>query len=262
VNSCRFLRTWWPWVLAAQLLAGCASTPSLPGGLDLARASFEPLNEVVQVRLEEAGLKSPTAQAGGWLGLGAGLGVGGLACAATGPLALLCYASVVPLATAVGGVGGMAVGKAVAGNAEGVAEKTQLLQREWALLNERSPLGQAVGRLLPARGALHDESLLPAAAGPASSWRLELGYATLGTLGSGTGEPFALQGTARLKVSRAGQKSPEFEKLYTAQGTSRLTLESWAADEAKALRRVLDEVAAALADQIATDLARGAKAAP
>lgn len=230
----------------------------MPEGLDLARAAVQPLEAAPQVKLEEEGWTSPSTRAGGWAGMGMGFGVGGLACVAAGPLAPLCFATVVPLATTVGAVGGAAVGKAVGSSAEGVADKSALLRREWSSLAARSPLTQAVERQLPGRPLAATPAAATGAA-PATAaeapWRLRVGYATLGTLGSGSGKPFALQGTALLEVWRAGQPAREVAKVYGATSTARLTLEEWRADDAAALRRALDEVGAALASQVAADLA-------
>lgn len=250
-------------VAAAAGIAGCAGAPALPVGLDLASARLQPLEAAPQVRLEEEGWRSPATRTGSWAGMGLGLGLSGAACAATGPLAVLCYVSVVPLSTAVGAVGGAAVGKSLASRAEGVADKAELLRSHWLLLGQRTPLAQAVERLLPVRvpvGAAGDTPA--AAAGPQPHWRVLLDYATLGTVGSGPGKPFALQGTARLQVWRAGQPLPEADRVYSASSSARLTLEQWSADEALALRRALDELGAALAAQAAGDLARGASPRP
>lgn len=258
-------------VAAAAGIAGCAGAPALPVGLDLASARLQPLEAAPQVRLEEEGWRGPATRTGGWAGMGMGLGLSGLACAATGPLAVLCYVSVVPLATAVGAVGGAVVGKSLASHAEGVADKAALLQSQWSALAQRAPLAQAVERLLPVRvpaGAAGGSSgpapgEAPGAAAAAQpQWLVHLGYATLGTVGSGPGKPFALQGTARLQVWQAGRALPEADRVYSAISNARLTLEQWRADEALALRRALDELGAALAAQAAGDLASGASPRP
>jgi len=246
------------WLMSvASLVAGCASAPALPGGLDLTRARLQPLESATQVKLEEEGWHSPATRRGGWAGMGLGLGLSGLACAATGPLAVLCYVSVVPLGTAMGAVGGAVVGRSLASHADGVADKAELLRSQWSALSQRAPLAQAVERLLPVRVPVVAAGDEPAAApGPQPDWRVHLGYGILGTLGSGSGKPFALQGTARLQVWQPGQRQPDVDLLYSASSSARLTLEQWSADDALALRRALDEVGAALAAQAAGDLAR------
>ena len=247
-----------PWLCIAvlALITGCASGPSIPQGLDLSRASIQALEAEPQVKLEEEGWTSRASRTGGMTGAGVGLGIGGLACAATGPLAPLCFASVVPLTAAVGAVGGAVVGKVVATSGEGVADKSALLRREWGSLARRLPLPQAV------EGELRLASRAADGASAPQAWRLQVGYATLGTLGSGADKPFALQGTARLQVWQAGRSAPEVDLLYSASSTARLSLEQWRAKDGRALREALDTIGRSLASQVAADLAGAARRGP
>jgi hypothetical protein len=258
------MATTWPRstrVLSAvlgSLLVGCAalpSQPSLPAGIDLQQAVVEPLGVVPEVQLEEAGWKSRSTGTAGMAGAGIGLGLGGLACMGTGPLAPLCLGTVIPLTTAVGAVGGAAAGAAYSHHAPGVEDKRKLLQQEWAALIGRAPLVDALHRRwpLPAR----DPVAVSAAERPAP-WRLQAGYATLGTVGAGLDQPFALEATARLVVSRPADLRPAVERTYVSQSPNRLTLAQWRADDALALRRTLDALADMLAAQIAEDVARAA----
>jgi len=229
------------------LLVGCGSVPSLPAGIDWRQAAVVPLGTEPDVQLEEAGWKSRSARTGGLAGAGIGFGLGGLACMGTGFLAPLCLGTVVPLTTAVGAVGGAAAGAVRSHNAPGVEDKRALLQREWLALASRAPLADALQRQRPP----HTD-----AESPAAPWRLQVGYATLGTVGSGVEQPFVLQATARLAVWRPNEPRAAVEKTYVAQSAERLTAEQWSADDALALRRALDTLASALATQMAEDLAR------
>jgi hypothetical protein len=189
------------------------------------------------------------------VGMGVGLGLGGLACMGTGFLAPLCLGTVVPLTTVVGAVGGAAVGAAQSRGAPGVEDKRALLQREWLALASRAPLPEALQRQLPMPARIEPA---PAAAAEASNaaWRLQVGYATLGTVGSGVDQPFLLQATARLAVWRPKDQRAAMERTYVAQSADRLTSAQWSADDALALRRTLDALAVTLTRQIADDLAQ------
>jgi hypothetical protein len=245
--------------LAGGLLVGCASVrslPSLPAGIDLRQAVVEPIGIAPDVQLEETGWASRSARTGGLAGAGIGLGVGGVACLGTGFLAPLCLVTVVPLSTAVGAVGGTAVGAAHSQSAAGVDDKRALLLQEWTAFAGRAPLADALQRRwqLPAR----DGAASPAAA-PAPVWRLQVGYATLGTVGSGVDQPFSLEATARLAVWRPGDARAAVERTYFAQSAGPMTLAQWRADDAATLRQALDRMAAALAEQIADEVAKTAR---
>jgi hypothetical protein len=240
------------------LLAGCAAAPTLPAGLNLKQAVIVPLGAEPDVQLEEAGWKSRSTRTGGMVGAGVGFGLGGLACMGTGFLAPLCLGTLVPLGTVVGAVGGAAVGTASSHHAPGVQDKQALLQREWLALVGRAALAEAVQRQLspPAPAQAAPAQAAPAAAGEAApaTWRLQVGYATLGTVGSGVDKPFVLQATARLAVWRANEPRATMERTYVAQSAQGLTSAQWSADDALALRRTLDELSATLSRQIAADL--------
>jgi hypothetical protein len=238
--------------LMGALLLGCASAPKLPTGLDPAQVQVEPSTSVRNVQLEEAGWKSRSAQTGGWVGLGVGFGVGGMACMGAGFLAPLCLATLVPLTTVVGAVGGAAAGAAQSHRAPGVEQKQGLLEREWSALAGRAPLEQSLQGALRSRT---NETLAPPAAAPTPApWRMQAGYATLGTVGSGADQPFLLQATATLTLWRPGEQRAVAEKVYVAQSADRLTLAQWSADDAQALRRTLDELSSGLATQMVADV--------
>jgi hypothetical protein len=242
-------------VALGGFLVGCASVPSLPPGMDLQRAVVVPLGSEPDVQLEEAGWKSRSAQTGGMVGMGVGLGLGGAACLGAGPLAPLCLITVVPLTTAVGTVGGAAVGVVHSRNAQGVDDKRALLQREWLALASRAPLPEALQCQLPMPARIEPAPAAASEASPAA-WRLQVGYATLGTVGSGVDQPFLLQATARLAVWRPKDQRAAMERTYVAQSVDRLTSAQWNADDALALRRTLDGLAVTLTKQIADDLAQ------
>lgn len=235
----------------AGVIAACASAPPLPVGLDLRQAVVEPLAIEPDVQLEETGWTSRAARTGGLAGAGIGFGVGGLACVGTGFLAPLCLATLVPLGTTVGAVSGAAIGAAQSRAAPGVEDKRALLQQEWKALAARAPLAAALQRRLEPPAAE------PGA--PAARWHLQVGYATLGSVGRGLEQPFAVEATARLAVWRDDDPRTRVERTYAAPASERLTLTQWRADDALALRRALDTLAATLAAQMADDLARTAR---
>jgi hypothetical protein len=227
----------------AAWLAGCALQPPLPPGLDMGQANVQALGIAADVQLEEVGWKSPSARTGGLAGAGLGFGIGGLMCTGTGFLAPLGLATVVPLGTVVGAVGGATVGAAQSRAAPGVDDKRALLTREWTALAARAPLADALQRRWPA----------PTTAAP--RWHVQVGYATLGSVGSGDGQPFAVEATAKLVVLRSDGPAVHAERVYAERSLERLTLAQWGADEALALRRALDALATNLAARIEADLA-------
>ncbi len=241
--------------VAALLVAACASVPTVPAALDLRQAVIVAVPSEPAVMLEESGWKGRSAVTGGMAGMGVGLTLGGLACMGTGFLAPLCLGTVVPLTTAVGTVGGAAIGAAHDRAAPGVAEKAKLLQAEWAEAVTRVPLAGQLQRQVRERASAD----VPLASDPAPAepalWQLRSKLGVLGTAGSGADVPYVLQATGRLTVQRTGEKRYQFEKAYLVESPRRMTTAQWSADGALALRGAMDDLLTSLAASMAADLA-------
>ena len=247
-------RPLFPMLAAACLLGACAAAPQMPPEVDLRHAAImadaaEPALLIDGPSGKAAGAGKDAAKGGG-----AGFLVSGWACAAAGPLAPLCFITVVPASMAVGAVGGAIIGAVRSESAAGVDEKRSLLQTQLAA---SAATEQLVAHLQKQsrEAAQFELPLAPTVAGAAlAKWTLQIALTELATVGSGPDTPYALQASAQMKVVRSGEAQPVFAKQYQSVSAATLKTADWRADEAAPVRHAIDDMSAALAAQMLGDL--------
>jgi hypothetical protein len=243
--------------LASAFLVGCANAPKAPPppGLDLHGAAIvvaagEPAIDISGL----PGGKPVGAGVGAGTGAGSGVVVGAVGCLASGPFYALCLLAVLPATTAVGAATGAVVGAVKTESTDAMALKTAAVKTELGANTTHAVLAQEL------QTQLHDdfaidlalasalETPLDAAGRP---WQIDIALKEVGTEGK---SEYGLRLVAELTLRRPGDPTVVYQTAKEVQSETELTTAAWTADDARAMRGVLNMCMKQVAHRLLLDL--------
>ncbi|MEO8524624.1 MAG: hypothetical protein ABI460_07895 [Caldimonas sp.] len=258
----------WPGLLAAcvgLLGAGCASSPP-PADFDLRAARIVPAASGPSFDVNGLpGGKAAGAAVGAGTGSGAGVVVGAVACLATGPFFPLCIAAVIPTSAALGAATGAVVGAVRTETGDAILSKAKVLSDEFVATPYQSLLAQRLHERLqvyafdvpfeaatePVSASAASPSATPGVSpGGSSPWIVDVAITEVGTEGK---SEFALRLVTRLTLRR-GASPGVWTTAKEVQSETELSAALWIADDARAMRAVLDRCIQSAASQLVGEL--------
>ena len=236
------------------LVAGCETTPA-PVGLDLRGAQIVPgsIDPVVDISGLPGG-KAVGAGVGAGTGSGAGVVIGAVGCLASGPLYGVCLLAVVPTAAVIGAATGAVVGATKTESLDAMAVKTAAVKTQLGSGAYHAALAQQLQAQLSETSAIDR----PTTFGPTASrridsgpWTIDVALTEVGTEGK---TEFALRLVARLQLRRQGDPTVVYQTASEVQSETELTTAAWVADDAQAIRGVMNVCVQQMAHRLLLDL--------
>ncbi len=243
-------------VLAA-LCIGCASKPlRLPTDFDAGQLVLVPTATEPELVLDGPESKASGGVRGAVRGGKTGLGVGALLCAAAGPFAGACIASLLPISGAIGAGTGAAVGTVLAETSDEVIAKRDLLQTRMAAAGMPVAVVRHMGRAARTSWGVELPVVADAdgAAAVKAGWVLSIHVIELATQGYGSAKPYALELSVVMELVDAPQTRAPIQRPYQVQSPSQRTTEQWAMDGGAPVQAAIDEILGLLASKILQDL--------
>lgn len=240
-------------LLTAAAVGGCASVPP---GLDLHEASLVVDPAPARVHVDVSTSAGRGTGIGALSGTGAGAAAAPLLCIPSGFLYPVCLLAVVSSGAGIGAATGAAVGSSLKDSDEARRAKLELVKKQVgarAYQRDLAAYVQNAAAGIGARWPVADDRIEGPAVPQAPPWIIEVALVDIGTDGK---ERFQFQVEAHLRLLRSGQAQPVFEKSYSEDGDSALTLAQWADGDAAAVDRELDRIMQVLGRRMFRDLTR------
>lgn len=237
------------------VVVGCAVVPD---DVDLGHAAIVPGTTTTRFVVNgstSAGRGAGTGAAGG---AGGGAVAGAAVCAATGPWFPACMLVVVASGAGIGAGVGAGIGANLKESPEERQVKADLLASQLAAGSFSSVLIAHLRREGRQRyidlALAGDTAAEPAATPP--RWLVEVSLLEVATEGK---ERFEFQVDARMRVLRADGKGTVYERVFSENSESELTMAQWTANDAEAVKREVDKVMEVLAHRMLRELAHDAR---